>query len=82
MSASDPLEYTHKARLLDAFFALDLHPRLLLYLRGETETEEWKTLERLVLDPNVDPATIFHGGVWRRWWNATPPHSRVPTPLE
>lgn len=61
-------EYTHRLRLLDMFHEFGLHPRLLSYLRGRTEDEEWASLERLVNTwPHADPGEVFRSG-WPAWW--------------
>lgn len=68
-------DYRARLRLLDRFFEFGLHARLLTFLRGSTEEEEWASLEKLVHSwPHENPDDlngIFRPG-WRRWWE-TPP---------
>jgi hypothetical protein len=71
--ATEPAS-SHREQLLDRFFALGRHPRILLYLRGDTEAEEWESLERLVLEqPDENDLDNILRGRWRRWWDVPPP---------
>lgn len=46
---------------------MGFHPRLLSYLKGKDQDEEWESLRRIVMEPDTDPSDVLKGN-WAPYW--------------
>jgi hypothetical protein len=62
------LEAAYRESLLERFHSMGFSPALLPRLRGSTADAQWRSLERLVLDPETRPEDVLRGN-WAPFWH-------------